>query len=234
MRVWREHVADTHRQTAEAHPDVIHRLLTHPPRGYVFIVKATQDSHYDLFMLTLLRQALSERLRTLQVVTEARNRELMRDIARLQDDGFKILEVRYGQEVLGEHSCAPHLHEINIMMRELRHVHGPSIVTFEGLTPLLIDFSPRDVVAFFKEAVEESVKVGSIEFYLIHENATDDITMNQLFSLAHGIISLSTSRGRHYLRVLKSLGIHLPYNPVEYVPEMSSPDRSNWQIVLNW
>ncbi len=198
------------------------------------MVTATQDSHYDLFMLTLLRQALHDGLRTLQVITEARNRDLMRDVARLQDDYFKILEVRYGQEVLGEHSCAPRLHEINIMMRELRRVYGPDVVTFEGLTPLLIDFSPRDVVSFFKESVEESVKVGSIEFYLIHENATDRITMNQLFSLAHGIINLSTSRGRHYLQVRKSLGVDLPFNPIEYVPVMSSHDRSEWQIVLNW
>lgn len=218
----------------ERKSDIIQRLLMTPPRGYVFLVTASQDSHYDLFMMTLLKQAVKENLTTLEVVTEARNRDVMKDLATHQNDRFRILEVSYGQETFGQHTCSPHLHEINIMMRELRNVYTPQIVVFEGLTPLLIDFSSRDVVLFFKESVEESVKTGSIEFYLIHEDTADDITMNQLYSLAHGIISLNTSRGKHYLTIKKSLGIELPYNPIEYVPMMPSSDRTTWQIVLNW
>ncbi|MHA1247517.1 MAG: hypothetical protein ACTSPE_09345 [Candidatus Thorarchaeota archaeon] len=218
----------------EGKHDIIDRLLNTPPRGYVFLVTATQDSHYDLFMLTLIREAISQRLSTLQIITEARNRAVMKDLASLQSDKFRILEVSYGQETFGNHTCSPHLHEINIMMRELRSVYCPQIVTFEGLTPLLIDFTPRDVVLFFKESVEESVKTGSVEFYLIHENTADPITMNQLYSLAHGIVSLTTSRGKHYMIIRKSLGIELPYNPIEYVPIMPSEDRASWQIMLNW
>ncbi len=214
--------------------NIIHRLLNDPPKGYVFLVTATQDSHYDLFMLTLLRQAIKEERSTLEVVTEARNREVMESLSLLQNERFRILEVSYGQETFGKHSCSPHLHEINIMLRELRNVYGPDVVVFEGLTPLLIDFSSRDVVLFFKESVEECVKTGSIEFYLIHENTADEITMNQLYALAHGIISLNTSRGKHYLTIRKSLGVELPFNPIEYVPKMSTKDKSNWQIVLNW
>ncbi len=214
--------------------DLIHRLLTEPPRGYVFLIIASQDSYYDLFMLTLLKEAITEELPTLEVVTEARNRQVMQDIASHQNERFRILEINYGQETFGQHTCSPHLHEINIMMRELRNVYGPQVVVFEGLTPLLIDFSARDVVLFFKESVEESIKTGSVEFYLIHENTADNITMNQLNALAHGIITLNTSRGKHYMTVKKSLGVELPYNPIEYVPLMPSPDRTTWQIMLNW
>jgi hypothetical protein len=213
---------------------IIEDLLIKPPPGYVFVVSAAQDSHYDLFMLTLIRKAIELGMNTLEVVTDARNRELMEELSSMQSDLFQILETSYGQDLLGKHSCQPHLHEINIMLRELRNVLGPKIVIFEGLTPLLIDFVPRDVVQFFKESVEESTKRGSKEFYLVHMDTADKIIMNQLFSLAQGILSLSTSRGKHYLTIRKSTAVDLPINPIEYVPIMSSPKISQWHVNMNW
>jgi len=213
---------------------IIDNLLTKPPPGYVFLVIASQDSHYDLFMLTLIRKALELKLSTLEVVTEARNRALMNELAEMQNDDFQILEVGYGQETLGVHSCSPHLHEINIQLRSLRKDIRPQLITFEGLTPLLIDFSARDVVQFFKECVEESIKIGSNEFYLVHAETADSVTVNQLFSLAQGIITLTTSRGKHYLTVKKAKGVELPFNSIEYVPQMSSTNRSDWKIIWNW
>ena len=220
--------------SARADVSIIDSLLTRPPHGYVFLVMASQDSHYDLFMLTIIKRALAIEQKTLQVVTEARNRQMMSDLAELQNEQFQILEINYGQETLGEHTCSPHLHEINIMLRSLRNQYQPSIITFEGLTPLLIDFSARDVVQFFKESVEESIKTGSIEFYLIHSETADPVTINQLFSLAQGIITLSTSRGKNYLLIRKSTGLELPFNPIEYVPHMNGSNRSEWCIELNW
>ncbi len=213
---------------------IVDNLLTRPPKGYVFLVMASQDSHYDLFMLTLIRRALEMGLSTLEVVTEARNRSLMTELAEMQGNGFKIMEVGYGQNTLGEFTCSPHLHEINIQLRSLRKDMMPNLITFEGLTPLLIDFSARDVVQFFKECVEESIKIGSNEFYLVHAETADEVTINQLFSLAQGIITLTTARGKHYLTVKKSKGVELPYNPIEYVPSMSSEKRSDWKIIWNW
>jgi hypothetical protein len=214
--------------------NILDNILLKPPRGYVFLVSASQESHYDLFMLTLIRRALHLEMPTLNVITEARNRSLMGTMAQKQGDIFRILEVNYGQETLGHHTCSPHLHEINIMMRSLRNELHPRVITFESLTPLLIDFSARDVVQFFKESVEESIKTGSIEFYLIHSDTADSVTMNQLYSLAQGIIMLTTSRGKNYLTIKKSTGVELPYNPVEYVPVMQNSDISEWQIELNW
>ncbi|MHA1943725.1 MAG: hypothetical protein ACW96M_04950 [Candidatus Thorarchaeota archaeon] len=213
---------------------IVDNLLTRPPSGYVFLVMASQDSHYDLFMLTLIRRALEMGLSTLEVVTEARNRSLMTELSKMQGNGFKIMEVGYGQDTLGEYTCSPHLHEINIQLRSLRKDITPNLITFEGLTPLLIDFSARDVVQFFKECVEESIKIGSNEFYLVHAETADPVTINQLFSLAQGIITLTTSRGKHYLTVKKSKGVELPYNPIEYVPVMTSKKRSDWKIIWNW
>ncbi|MFW9806488.1 MAG: hypothetical protein ACFFFK_07135, partial [Candidatus Thorarchaeota archaeon] len=46
---------------------IVDNLLTKPPKGYVFLVMASQDSHYDLFMLTLIRRALELGLSTLEV-----------------------------------------------------------------------------------------------------------------------------------------------------------------------
>lgn len=195
---------------------------------------ASQDSHYDLFMLTLIRRAIELGLSTLEVVTEARNRSLMTELSQMQGNGFKIMEVGYGQETLGEYTCSPHLHEINIQLRSLRKDLMPNLITFEGLTPLLIDFSARDVVQFFKECVEESIKIGSNEFYLVHAETADEVTINQLYSLAQGIITLTTSRGKHYLSVKKAKGVELPYNPIEYVPSMSSQKRADWKIIWNW
>lgn len=215
-------------------PSIIDNLICKPPKGYVFIIMAAQDTHYDLFMRTLLKHGLNLGLRVLQVVTEARNREVMEDMSKLQGQYFQILEVSYGQKTLGQHMCSPHLHEINIVLRGLRNTLSPDLVMFEGLTPLLIDFSAREVVQFFKESVEESIKNGSVEFFLVHAEATDSVTMNQLFSLAQGIVTLTTSRGKHYLTVQKATGVELPYNPIEYVPVMSGERRSDWQIVLNW
>jgi len=214
--------------------NIIDNLITKPPKGYVFLIMAAQDSHYDLFMLTLLKRAREMGMKVLQVITEARNRAIMRELAKHQGENYQILEVSYGQEAVGEHTCSPHLHEINIMLRELRNVISPNIVFFEGLTPLLIDFSPRQVVQFFKESVEESIKNGSLEFFLVNSETADPVTMNQLFSLAQGIVTLTTSRGKHYLTVQKSTGVELPYNPIEYVPIMSSTQRYDWEIVLNW
>jgi hypothetical protein len=213
---------------------IVDNLLTRPPKGYVFLVMASQDSHYDLFMLTLLRRAIELGLSTLEVITEARNRSLMTELAQMQGNGFKIMEVSYGQNTLGEYTCSPHLHEINIQLRSLRKDLMPNLITFEGLTPLLIDFSARDVVQFFKECVEESIKIGSNEFYLVHAETADEVTINQLYSLAQGIITLTTSKGKHYLTVKKAKGVELPYNPIEYVPSMSSPKRLEWKIVWNW
>ncbi len=213
---------------------IVDNLLTRPPKGYVFLVMASQDSHYDLFMLTLIRRALEMGLSTLEVVTEARNRSLMTELSQMQGNGFKIMEVGYGQNTLGEYTCSPHLHEINIQLRSLRKDMKPNLITFEGLTPLLIDFSARDVVQFFKECVEESIKIGSNEFYLVHAETADEVTINQLFSLAQGIITLTTSRGKHYLTVKKSKGVELPYNPIEYVPSMSSVKRADWKLIWNW
>jgi archaellum biogenesis ATPase FlaH len=215
-------------------PSIIDNLICKPPKGYVFIVMAAQDSHYDLFMRTLLKRGLDMGLRVLQVVTEARNRQVMEEMAQLQGVSFQILEVSYGQKALGQHSCSPHLHEINIMLRSLRNSLVPNLVMFEALTPLLIDFSPREVVQFFKESVEESIKNGSVEFFLVHAETADSVTMNQLFSLAQGIVTLTTSRGKHYLTVQKATGVELPYNPIEYVPIMSGEHVSDWQIILNW
>ncbi|MBN2231017.1 MAG: hypothetical protein JW779_15635 [Candidatus Thorarchaeota archaeon] len=213
---------------------IVDSLLTKPPPGYVFLVMASQDSHYDLFMLTLIRRAIELKLKTLEVVTEARNRSLMIELAEKQNNDFTILEVGYGQKPLGVHTCSPHLHEINIQLRSLRKDLAPKLITFEGLTPLLIDFSARDVVQFFKECVEESIKIGSNEFYLVHAETADSVTVNQLFSLAQGIITLTTTRGKHYLTVKKAKGVELPYNPIEYVPNMSKPNRSSWEITWNW
>jgi hypothetical protein len=213
---------------------IVDQLLTKPPPGYVFIVLASQDSHYDLFMLTLIRRALELELSTLEVVTEARNRSLMFELSKIQNDGFQIMEVGYGQESLGMHTCSPHLHEINIQLRSLRKDLKPNLITFEGLTPLLIDFSARDVVQFFKECVEESIKIGSNEFYLIHAETADSVTVNQLLSLAQGIITLTTSKGKHYLSIKKAKGVELPYNAVEYVPQMSGKNRAEWKIIWNW
>ncbi|MBN2230753.1 MAG: hypothetical protein JW779_14285 [Candidatus Thorarchaeota archaeon] len=213
---------------------IVYNLLNRPPRGYVYLVMASQESHYDLFMTTIIRSALDNKMKTLNVVTEARNRQLMEDMTKIQSEDFQILEVSYGQKILGNHTCSPHLHEINIMMRSLRNVINPKVVTFEALTPLLIDFSARDVVQFFKESVEESIKNGSIEFYLIHADTADSVTMNQLFSLAQGIITLTTSRGKNYLTVKKATGIEMPFNPIEYVPSMQGSDRTRWGIELEW
>lgn len=213
---------------------IVDNLLTKPPPGYVFIVMASQDSHYDLFMLTLVRRALELKMKTLEVVTEARNRSLMTEMAELQTSDFGILEVGYGQNTMGNYVCSPHLHEINIQLRGLRKDLSPRLIMFEGLTPLLIDFAARDVVQFFKECVEESIKLGTVEFYLVHAETADPVTINQLYSLAQGIITLSTSRGKHYLAVKKAKGVELPYNPIEYVPRMSSTKRSEWEIVWNW
>ncbi len=214
--------------------NIVDGLLTRPPAGYVFIVMASQDSHYDLFMLTLVRRALELKMKTLEVVTEARNRSLMTEMADLQTSGFSILEVGYGQNTMGNYVCSPHLHEINIQLRSLRKEIAPRLIMFEGLTPLLIDFPARDVVQFFKECVEESIKLGTVEFYLVHADTADPVTINQLYSLAQGIVTLSTSRGKHYLAVKKAKGVELPYNPIEYVPRMSSEKRSEWEIVWNW
>ncbi len=216
------------------HPNVLDSLLVKPPRGYVFLVMAAQESHYDLFMTTLARKAVAHNMKTLNVVTEARNRQMMQDMAKKQDDVYHILEVNYGQETIGKHTCSPHLHEINIMMRSLRNVIEPRVVTFEALTPLLIDFSARDVVQFFKESVEESIKVGSVEYYLLHAETADPITINQLYSLAQGIIMLTTDQGNNYMTIKKSTGVELPYNPIEYVPSMIGKDRTEWTIELNW
>jgi hypothetical protein len=213
---------------------IVDNLLTRPPKGYVFLVMASQDSHYDLFKLTLIRRALEMGLSTLEVVTEARNRSLMTELSQMQGNGFKIMEVGYGQNTLGEYTCSPNLHEINIQLRSLRKDMKPNLITFEGLTPLLIDFSARDVVQFFKECVEESIKIGSNEFYLVHAETADEVTINQLFSLAQGIITLTTSQGKHYLTVKKSKGVELPYNPIEYVPSISSEKRADWKIIWNW
>ena len=62
---------------------IVDNLLTRPPKGYVFLVMASQDSHYDLFMLTLIRRALEMGLSTLEVVTEARNRSLMTELSEM-------------------------------------------------------------------------------------------------------------------------------------------------------
>jgi hypothetical protein len=221
-------------EDAQLAPSIVDSLLNRPPRGYVYLVMAAQESHYDLFMKTIIKKAIENGLKTLNVITEARNRLLLEDLAKKQGDQFQILEVNYGQDSLGNHTCSPHLHEINIMMRSLRNVIQPKVVTFESLTPLLIDFSARDVVQFFKESVEESIKNGSIEFYLIHSDTADNITMNQLYSLAQGIVTLSTSRGKHYLTIKKATGIEMPFNPIEYVPIMQGQDRTKWQIELNW
>ncbi|TFF93092.1 hypothetical protein EU546_06695 [Candidatus Thorarchaeota archaeon] len=221
-------------QDAGSDASIVDQILTRPPKGYVFTVMATQDSHYDLFMLTLARRALQLKMKTLEVVTEARNRSLMSEMAELQSDHFGILEVAYGQNTMGNHVCSPHLHEINIQLRSLRKDLMPSLVLFEGLTPLLIDFAARDVVQFFKECVEESIKLGTNEFYLVHEDTADAVTINQLYSLSQGIITLSTARGKHYLAVKKAKGVELPYNPIEYVPNMSSDKQSEWEIVWNW
>lgn len=214
--------------------NVVDSLLTKLPPGYVFLVMASQDSHYDLFMLTLIRRAIELKKKTLEVVTEARNRSMMQEVAEMQDGDFSILEVSYGQQTMGLHTCSPHLHEINIELRGLRKDLKPDLITFEGLTPLLIDFSARDVVQFFKECVEESIKLGTNEFYLVHEETADEVTINQLFSLAQGLITLSTSKGKHYLAIRKSKGVDLPYSPIEYVPNMSSKSRFQWEIVWNW
>ncbi len=227
-------LTDTVPESSVSRYELLDSLLMRPPPGYVFVVTASQDSRYDLFMLTVLKRALEMDLTTLEVVTEARNRKIMTDLASLQGEQFRILEVSFGQTPLGYYTCSPHLHEINILLRELRQVYVPQIVLFEGLTPLLIDFAARDVVQFFKESVEECVKSGSIEFYLIHENATDLVTINQIYSLAHGILSLNTERGKYYLTVRKSTGLDLPSNAIEYVPSMMNNDRSKWGIVLNW
>jgi predicted AAA+ superfamily ATPase len=94
--------------------NIIVGILLKPPPGYVFLVMASQDSRYDLFMLTLIRRALELKLKTLEVVTEARNRKLMAELAEMQNDDFKILEMSYGQKTLGVYTCSPYLHEINI------------------------------------------------------------------------------------------------------------------------
>ena len=219
---------------AQLPPSIVDGLLNRPPKGYVYLVMAAQESHYDLFMKTIIKKAIESGMRTLNVITEARNRLLLEDLAKKQDHNFQILEVNYGQNSLGNHTCSPHLHEINIMMRSLRNVIQPKVVTFESLTPLLIDFSTRDVVQFFKESVEESIKNGSVEFYLIHSDTADNITMNQLYSLAQGIVTLTTSRGKNYLTIKKATGIEMPFNPIEYVPVMQGSDRTKWQIELNW
>ncbi|TFG29870.1 hypothetical protein EU527_15225 [Candidatus Thorarchaeota archaeon] len=217
-----------------SHLTIIDHLLTKPPPGYVFLVLVSQDSHYDLFMLTLIRKAIELGLSTLEVVTEARNRSLMAELAEKQNEKFQILEIGYGQKTMGMHTCSPHLHEINIELRSLRKDINPRLITFEGLTPLLIDFSARDVVQFFKECVEESIKIGSNEFYLVHTETADSVTINQLFSLAQGIITLTTAQGKHYLTVKKAKGVELPYNSIEYVPKMTNPRRSEWEIIWNW
>jgi hypothetical protein len=214
--------------------NVIDGILLKPPPGYVFLVMASQDSHYDLFMLTLIRRALELKLKTLEVVTEARNRKLMAELAEMQNEDFKILEVSYGQKTLGVYTCSPHLHEINIQLRSLRKDLIPKLITFEGLTPLLIDFSARDVVQFFKECIEESIKVGSNEFYLVHAETADSVTVNQLFSLAQGIITLTTTKGKHYFAIKKAKGVELPFSPIEYVPQMSDSRSCDWHIIWNW
>ncbi len=217
-----------------SHLNIIEHLLTKPPPGYVFLIIASQDSYSDLFLLTLIRYALERELSTLEVVTEARNRKLMAELAEKQNEKFQILEVAYGQKTMGVYTCSPHLHEINIQLRSLRKDLNPKLITFEGLTPLLIDFSARDVVQFFKECVEESIKIGSNEFYLVHNNTADSVTINQLFSLAQGIISLTTTQGKHYLTIMKANGVELPYKSIEYVPRMSNSKTSEWEIVWNW
>lgn len=68
----------------------------------------------------------------------------------------------------------------------------------------------------------------------MHAETADSVTANQLYSLAQGIITLSTTKGMHYLSVKKAKGIDLPYNPIEYVPKMSESQSSRWVIVWNW
>ncbi|GAG57295.1 unnamed protein product, partial [marine sediment metagenome] len=43
-----------------------------------------------------------------------------------------------------------------------------------------------------------------------------------------------TAKGKYYLTVKKAKGVELPYNSIEYVPQMSSANRSDWKIIWNW
>jgi hypothetical protein len=54
----------------------------------------------------------------------------MAELAEMQNDDFKILEVSYGQKTLGVYTCSPHLHEINIHLRSLRKDLTPRLITF--------------------------------------------------------------------------------------------------------
>ncbi|MFW9910055.1 MAG: hypothetical protein ACFFEF_15980 [Candidatus Thorarchaeota archaeon] len=94
--------------SAGSQASIIDSILLKPPPGYVFLVMASLDSHYDLFMLNLIRRAIELKLKTLEVVTEARNRRLMTELAEMQNDDFKILEVSYGQRL----SVSLHAHLI--------------------------------------------------------------------------------------------------------------------------
>ena len=62
--------------------NVIDGLLTKPPEGYVFLIMASQDTHYDLFMSTIIKRAMEIGLTILEVITEARNREIKDKICR--------------------------------------------------------------------------------------------------------------------------------------------------------
>jgi hypothetical protein len=82
--------------------------------------------------------------------------------------------------------------------------------------------------------VEEGIKIGSNEFYLVHADTADSITINQLFSLAQGIITLSTTKGKFYLSIKKAKGVELPFKPIEYVPKISDSRSCDWLIIWNW
>lgn len=73
------------------------------PSGILFLVSAAQDNHYDLFMLMILK-AIELGMNTLEVVTEARYRNLMEELSLMQSDLFSVLETSYGRDSLGRHS----------------------------------------------------------------------------------------------------------------------------------
>ena len=58
--------------------------------------------------------------------------------------------------------------------------------------------------------------------------------MKNMSSYYFVIEDLSTSLGKRYLSVKKAKSVELPYDAIEYVSEMSSPNRTDWIITLNW
>lgn len=212
---------------------IISEILQKTPKGTAILIDGEMEAYPEVFALQIIKNALDLNKKVIYASFHPRSRKVMQTLGIKQSENFVLIEMNFGQEIVAKYSCSSQLYEINITLRNIRKELKPDIIIVESLTSLMAYNEVKDVIKFFMESIEESVKFNTIEFYFYDSRTQPENTSKFLNAISNGLMKLTVHDSSFMFHICKIVGTDFIHSNFNYDIFIDRENYWNSKITFN-